>query len=149
MGSSLVKFRGKAFWVSDGLLEVWLYLLAREIDILPDKPARFSELKEKWHHEATKGGVGWVSPNLDEWLTNEQCIQDLLTLCEVGLRRLDQYEDVIPKIEADKMGPEGSFFWNDPPTEPFKKLGLHFMKLLRGEVDTVGLTSRTNDFLQE
>lgn len=149
MGSSLVKFKGKAFWVSDGFLELWLELLSREIGQMPDKPEWFSELQTDWHYEATKGGSGWISPDLDEWLTDDQRINDLLTLCEAGLRRLNQYGEFIPKTEADSMAYEGSFFLEAPSTEPYKKLALHFIKLVRGEIDTIGATSRTNEFLRD
>jgi len=55
MGKSFTKFRGYGFWARDSSLEVWLYLLAREVGKVTDQSDWLGSARQDWHLKATGG----------------------------------------------------------------------------------------------
>lgn len=141
MASSFVVHQEKGFWVKDGRLEIWLYLLAQEINKLAEVPPWLAQLREGWEFQTTGTCSGFMTAYLDEFAIDDQRRRVLLELSECALQRLDEYGDYITaeQLRATKVG--GGGYMCDLPTEGFKRVGQTFIKLLRGEVDTDASTS--------
>jgi hypothetical protein len=100
MGSSFIESEKHGFWISDGLLEIWLLSLAREIDAIAEPTAWLIEARHYWYLQATMGCMGCVSPNVDDFVTSEERRQELIKISEQTLSRLlegDTKQDI--KIE--------------------------------------------------
>ncbi|NTU83188.1 MAG: hypothetical protein HGA45_28090, partial [Chloroflexales bacterium] len=89
MGTSFVEYHTKGFWLSDSLLEVWLYLLARVIgDTLGPEPW-LSELQRHWDEQSCGVGNGCVWAELDSFApTDEHAADDLRRVGQFFLRLL-------------------------------------------------------------
>jgi hypothetical protein len=139
MGSSFVAYRGYGFWASDPSLEVWLHLLCAEVDRAEDVPAWLFAARDDWHHQATVGFVGCVSPSLDQHLgTDDARVASVLALGGRARDRLVAATPVIPKdvLNSFGTGGPGSFFTTDVAREAFVNVAEAFLALLRGEITT-------------
>lgn len=141
MPKSFVEHQEKGFWVKDGRLEIWLYLLVQEINKLHEVPLWLAQLRENWEFQTTGTCRGFMTASLDEFAVDDQRRRMLLELSERALRRLDEYGECITveQLRATKVG--GGTYMGDLPVEDFKRVGRAFIKLLRGELDTDVSTS--------
>ena len=141
MGSSFTEYRGKGFWTRDWGIEVWLFLLVREVDQLDSVPEWLAEAREHWWIHAPQGLMGCVHANLDEILTDEERVETVLLLARGALTWLEQHGAQIRFQELDDlMGgwPESETI----ETEKFLRIGRAFVALLRGELDDDSRTSK-------
>lgn len=136
MGTSLVEFRDDGFWVRDGQLEVWLYLLVRQIEALSDPPPWLRDVHDDWQLQATAGFHGFVSAHLDDIITSDDRGDLILALSERALNWLRGHGTTINKDELNVMHTGGEeFYWTDDvQTSIFTDAGEHFVLLLRGEL---------------
>jgi hypothetical protein len=72
MGTSFTDFNGKGFWTRDPLLEVWLGALVQEIDHLSSLSEWLTLVRQEWHLQAVVGFGGYVSPDLERWVTTDE-----------------------------------------------------------------------------
>ena len=146
MGSSFVEYRGRGFWVGDSRLEVWLYLLATEIDRRSDDPDWLASARDHWYEQATVGFVGCINADLDQIAASDARREDLINLSEAAVLRLEARGESIGRDELNAMGTgsPGSEFLADMPTDALSAVGERFIQLLKGEVVT---TSATSDVL--
>ncbi|XGV97485.1 MAG: hypothetical protein ACAF41_32790 [Leptolyngbya sp. BL-A-14] len=82
MGHSSVSFRGKHICAKDFKIEVWLFLLVREIDQLPEIPSWLREARDFWYQEATLSINGCLDPDLDRFLLNDERLGLIQKLCQ-------------------------------------------------------------------
>jgi hypothetical protein len=143
MGSSVIQFRGKGFWAPDSDLEVWLYLLAQEVDRTPDPPGWLLRAGEHWLVQASVGFMGCVDPDLDRFAATTAQVAVMLQLTDRTLRRLDEYRSVLSPEDLNAMhtGGEGSYFTRAIPRAAFRKVGERFRMLLLGMVATDAKTA--------
>ena len=115
-------------------MEVWLALLIREIDQLPDRPDWLQEARDDWHEQAT-GGFGFgIVMNLDRFVSDETRRSLLASLVERALGWLARHSDSFTRDELNAMGVGGqrNSFTRDVPTEVFARVGRYFQRLLDG-----------------
>ena len=79
MSTSFVEYRGRGFWSWDGYLEHVLALLADRIGESPNH-RWLAELRDHWRAQSSGAFRGWIHLNLDEFLTNEERREIVLTL---------------------------------------------------------------------
>src|SRR5688572_23585279 len=81
VGISFVRFKECGFWARDPALEIWLYLLADEIRTRQAPiPTWLSEAAQEWRELAQLGLVGSIDPGLDEVLTDNRQVAELVEL---------------------------------------------------------------------
>jgi hypothetical protein len=142
MGTSFVEFRTKGFWVSDGLLEAWLYFLARQIDDIHDPDAWLSQLQQHWYRQSSGVGVGCIWAGLDDFVSTNERAAVIIDLNQRVLQRLDTYGATISKDELNTIPNEGAVWLEDLATDELKRVGRFFVRLLRGDLTTDAATSR-------
>ena len=81
MSTSFVKYRGHGFWSFDGYLEHTLAVLADRIGDSPNDEWLI-DLRNHWRDQSSGAFMGWVHPNFDEYLTNEDRRNKVLSLLE-------------------------------------------------------------------
>jgi hypothetical protein len=145
MGSSFTKSRGHGFWTRDPLLEVWLRVLANEVDRLPSVPTWLRTARTNWHIQATSGFNGFVSAGLDETLTDAERSRFVEGLCVAALARLRQAGpllscDYLNRLMEDPASgyatdPATGEFTRDAEAYPFLRVGECFLALVRGQLD--------------
>ena len=142
MGNSFTKFRGKGFWSRDWLLEVWLRVLSLHMGDDVHKPGWQHDLRDKWLLLSNGGFSGWISPSLDDFLTDDERIAAVLRASERSIQSLRAFGATVPAAHLNALGLEGGF-GKDLPIEGFELINDHFTKLLRGELTTDASTSPT------
>ena len=144
MGSSFIDFKDYGFWARDAGIEVWLYLLVQEIDKLESIPDWLKEARDHWFLQATVGFVGWIHPQLDEYLVSEDRVNLLIMLSERVLKRLNEQGAYLSAAYLNSLGVGGNGYhqWTAAvEVEIFARVGRKFIELLRGELKTDASTS--------
>ena len=138
MGSSFIDFKDYGFWARDAGIEVWLYLLVQEIDKLESIPDWLKETRDHWYTQATVGFVGWVHPQLDDYLVSQDRINLAVTLSERVLKWLNEQGEYLSPSYLNSLGVGGAGVqWAaDVEVEIFARVGRKFVELLRGELKT-------------
>jgi hypothetical protein len=143
MGTSFTEFRGYGFWARDPALEVWLHLLAREVDQSVRAPDWLRDAGRTWREVASIGLIGCISAELDERLTDPERTRVVVELAERTLAWLRAQGQVLSAAVLDSLGTggEGSHFTVDVETGVFVRVGETFIRLLQGELRTDARTS--------
>jgi len=145
MGTSFTTFQGKGFWANDGILEVWLYLLASEINSILDVPDWLAQAQDEWLMMAQIGLTGSIHANLDGLLTTPQKKEQVIKLAQQTTTSLEAYGPLLSPemLNAMDIGGTGSYFTRDVETDLFLQIGRAFVSLLKGELSTDSSTSPT------
>lgn len=143
MGTSFTDFQGYGFWSGDPALEVWLELLAREVDRSTDAPDWLRDAGRYWREVASIGLIGCISAELDERLTDPARVRIVVDVAEQALAWLRAQGPIlsVALLESLGTGGEGSYFTRDVDTDLFVRVGEAFVRLLDGELRTDARTS--------
>jgi hypothetical protein len=139
MGSSFVRFRGKGFWVSDGLLQDWLHFLVCEVDKQADPPHWLLQLRDHWDEQRRLGVIGIIDADLDRLITSDQ-VDTVLAISGAATERIRSYGDAIPLAERESWPVYGVPF-GDLPVALMVRMSRYFVKLLQGHITTTPSTS--------
>ncbi|GAB2685010.1 hypothetical protein [Nocardia thraciensis] len=137
MGSSYIDYREGGFWCRDGSAELWLYLLAEEVDALADRPGWLAEAGAAWRQQATAGFAGCVNPSLDKYLgTSPERVETVVALSERVSRRLLEWSPAIPMeiVNGWGTGGPGTRYRRNVDTAWMLRFGAAFHRLLRGAI---------------
>jgi hypothetical protein len=142
MGSSFIDFKDYGFWSRDIGIEVWLYLLVREINTLEDRPDWLEEAREHWLLQAKVGFGSCISPDLDYYLVSQDRIDLVVMLSERALKWLHEQGEHLSYEYLKSLG-IGSLSVGavDIEVEVFDNIGRKFIELLIGELKTTDSTS--------
>ena len=120
VGSSFTGYQGRGFWASDAKLELWLYLMCREIDSRRDAPAWLREARQAWHEQATAGFNDCVSAALDQHVASDPARAGLLRgIAAEAISRLMAYQPAMSRDLLNSLGLGGDCTWTqdlDPAT---------------------------------
>lgn len=145
MGSSFIDFKDYGFWARDGAIEVWLYLLVQEIDKLESVPDWLKEARNHWHEQATVGFVGWIHPQLDDYLVSQDRINLVIQLSQRVLTWLSEQGEYLSQEYLNSLGLPHAGAWGtgvaDVEAEVFARIGRKFIELLKGALKTDASTS--------
>ena len=136
MGSSSTDFRDARFWTGDSGLQVWLFLLARELEQLTARPQWLDEAIAHWRDHAKSGAIGCVDAALDRFCTSQNRI-DLVVAG--GNRVLEWLRGQAPYLSKDllnsfKVGGRGSRFTKDVDVDYYIRVGTAFVDILMGRI---------------
>lgn len=146
MSSSFTEFRAKGFWSHDVILEVWLRVLTLHLGSDASSEGWQRELHDHWLSESSGNSCGFISPALDEFLTDEDRLAVVLRSSEEGINRLNQFGDFVPFAFLNSLGIETAFppyFSSDHPIEWYNLVASRFMALLKGELTADAANSPT------
>lgn len=135
MGSSFTRYRGVGFWTNDATIELWLFMLSREVEKLPQPPDWLSRAGEQWRVTSTCGMIGCVSACLDEYASTTESIGIIMQVAEGALSELRSKGESLSVdwLNSLALGSPGDAFTRDLPTEMFTQVGKAFIELLNGE----------------
>lgn len=138
MGHSITDFRGDAFIAKDWKLEVWLHLLAREVDKMPKPPGWLLEARAYWHEQATLSINGCIDAGLTEFLTDDVRVGTARNLAQRVYSFLLRFGERVPHDFLNELcqPPHGSEWTQDVETELFLRYGRALLKLLGGKMKT-------------
>ena len=97
MATSFVEFEGYGFWVSDGLLEEWLFCLVREIDALTDAPDWLRALGQELYDSAAYHGMGALGVGWSEIVSTEERRRQIIAISQHALNTLEEHHGVTEK----------------------------------------------------
>lgn len=103
MGSSITEFRGFGFWARDVYLELWLRALTLEIDEHVDAPQWLKEARAHWYLHGCGIFSGWVSPNLDEIVVDDERRSIVRSISLAAQSRLLAQGDEITEAYLKKL----------------------------------------------
>ena len=143
MGTSFTRFRGNGFWSGYPALEIWLHLLAREVDQSVPAPDWLQDAARFWREIASIGLTGCICAELDERLTDPERIRVVVDVAERTLVWMRVQGPVLSAALLNSLGTggEGSIFPRDVDTGVFARVGEAFIRLLQGELRTDARTS--------
>ena len=143
MGASFIDFKDYGFWARDTGIELWLYLLVQEIDKLESISDWLKGVRKHWYQQATVGFVGWVHPQLDDFLASQDKIKLVILLSERVLKLLREQGEYLSGEYLNSLGIGGGEY--QPSTnfevEEFARVGRKFIELLKSELETDASTS--------
>jgi hypothetical protein len=136
------EYRGTGFNTADVHIQLVLFMLAEEIDRMPNPPDWLRETRAYWHREATNGVRGMVLPELDQRLGSDpDRVAAGLALAGQVRRRLEEYAPAIPQAVVNSLGTgfysptgERSGFGADLSTDVLISDVDDLMAILRGDV---------------
>ncbi len=136
MGSSFTEFRGHGFWCRDEGIELWLLLLAREIDKTSVAPEWLKGAAQNWRTQATAGFNGFVAASLDDYASTPDRQRVIIELTERAMEWLRMQGRILPADVLNSFGlnGRGSYFTDDVPANVFLPVGTAIIRLLRGEL---------------
>ncbi len=142
MATSYTEFRGRGFWSNDLKLELFLFLLSRQIGA-GDSPPWLLAARDDWFLQATVGFHGCVSASLDEHVGDHP--DRLAVVRELTGRarmRLLAYFPTIPLAEFTGFGLGTRMeFREDIDVTRFLPVSEAFDQLLAGRVQWDHTTS--------
>jgi hypothetical protein len=136
MSSTTVVFRGHEFEANDVALEVWLALLADEVEAGADSPEWLRKAAEEWNVAAT-GHFGYgVDPDLDDIVTDDARREVVLAKARRALGRLQALGPTIPATTLNALRDWGAgyVFTSDADARYFLRTAQYFIKLLEGSL---------------
>ena len=132
MGSSAITYRGNGFWVSDGLLRVWLAAMAGRVR--QDCTGWRAKARAHWAAEANSDAVGCIQANLDEYASDERTRGELIQLCRDVLADLRQSERTAFSPQELRQMIGGTSFTHSLPVSEILAVGEVCVRLLEGDL---------------
>lgn len=138
MGHSTTDFRGVGFTAKDWKVEVWLHLLAREVDQMPNPPAWLSAARDFWRIQVTPSINGCIDVGLDELLTDEERVATMRDVAQHVFSWLVRLGERVPRDFLNDLyrSPPPGEWPQDVETELFLQFGRALLKLLDGKMTT-------------
>lgn len=136
MGHSTTVFRGVGFTAKDWRMEVWLRLLAREVDRMQSPPSWLSAARDYWLNQAELSINGCLDAGLDEFLTDKERIAMVHSLVQRAFDILHRFGERVPSEFLNELcQPKPSDVWpKDVEAELFLRYGRALLKLLDGKM---------------
>ena len=135
MGTTFVSIGEHGFWMHDGILELWLRLMALHVEAPVEPEAAAARIRDQWLLASSGIFTGCVPHGLEEAVsTNDglavvrQAVNSLMQVVAMAPERLNK--DVL-----NVLGLSGTFT-QDVETQRLVEIGQAFIDLLGGEITT-------------
>jgi hypothetical protein len=136
MGSSFVSISGKGFWMRDGVLELWLRLLALHVEEDPDHALIAHKIRDNWLL-ASRGYFSGCIPNgLEEAVSTPEGRAIVVHAIDSLTGVLKKGPEVMDHRTLNLLGNEGGFFTCDFESEALIQVGNAFLALIAGQIET-------------
>lgn len=136
MGTSFVRVRGRGFWMSDSLLELWLRLLALHIEdpVEPESPT--AKIRDQWLLASRGCFMGCVPEGLEEAVATPQGEALVRAAIRSLLAALATAPALLSKDVFNLMGYTDGWFTGDIETWRLIEVGHAHLDLLDGKILT-------------
>jgi len=137
MGTSLVEFKGKGFWLNDSHFELLAHLLSREAENVLQRPDWLDGLIKQWVIQTVMGGTGCHTLSLDGILTSEDKVLCVLAIARKVRENIAQRKEPLSsEYIVNRFGQHMPFVGDVPKSWVLQGIdGL--VKLLSGEYEHV------------
>lgn len=134
MGTSFSEYKNYGFWSNDGLLEIVLFLIHRELKNLSSQEKFLLDIIEKLHIASTAGFVGCIPNHIDKFDTPEKLnyLRQALLKVIAGLKT-ETYLTV-DSLNESQVGGGGQ--WQMVPMKGALGTAELMLKLIDGELKT-------------
>ena len=138
MGHSVTDFRGASFTAKDYKVEVWLGLLAREIEQIQNPPEWLTIAGNHWREQAKISFNGCLDPALDRFLADDEKVAYVRQLAQLVYHQLLEFGEQVPCdfLNALLALHAPNHYPQDVATELFLAYGRALLKLLDGKMKT-------------
>jgi hypothetical protein len=127
-------FKGEGLWVEDIWIELWLYFLTQQINLVSGPPMWLREAQEEWLYQARSGANGCISAQLDKIITNGDRCNIVINLSRAALASIKGFGEYLPAglVQAWGVGGSGTIFTRDIATTELIEFGDKLIRLLEG-----------------
>lgn len=133
MATSFVNLGDCGFWVNDGLLELWLRLLALHVEDSVESGPVATAIRDRWLFASRGMCVGCVPADLDFAVSTEEGVGLVRTAIRSLLRDLATATNKLDKDVLNLMGFSGTFV-AAVETRRLVEVGRAFLELLDGKI---------------
>jgi hypothetical protein len=135
MGSTFIEIGGKGFWMRDGMLELWLRLLALHLeDPAKDETHVVRKIRDNWLLASRGYFGGHVPVDLEDSVSTPAGRAAVLTAIESLSRALKKGPDKLDDQTLNVLGFEGGVFIDDIERERLLEIADAFLALIAGEI---------------
>ncbi|MDQ3815835.1 MAG: hypothetical protein M3347_18155 [Armatimonadota bacterium] len=134
MGSSFVNIAGKGFWIRDGILELWLRLLALHIEEPTDAEAPACKIRDRWLLASRGYFNGCVPVHLDDAVSTAEGRALVVAAIESLMHAVKKAPAKLDRHTLNLLGFERGVFTHDPDSEQLIEIGEAFLALIAGEI---------------
>lgn len=136
MGTSFVGIGDRGFWMPDGVLELWLRLLALHVEDPVESGPTATKIRDQWLL-ASRGFFGGCVPDgLEDAVSTTEGEALVRAAIHSLLRALAAAPSHLSKDVFNLMGFSGSEFTVDIETRRLVEVGRAFLDLLDGKITT-------------
>ena len=137
MGSSFVEISGKGFWMRDGILELWLRLLALHLE----DPAReethvVRSIRDNWLLASRGYFGGHVPTELEEAVSTSEGRAAVIAAIESLTRALKKSPAKLDHGTLNVLGFETGEFTGDIERERLLEIAQAFLDLIAGKIQS-------------
>lgn len=136
MGTSFVSISGHGFWVRDGLLELWLRLLALHLEDPAEPGMLTTTIRDQWLLASRGYFNGCVPVGLEEAVSTEEGAALVRAAVDSLLKALSDAPDQLGKEVFNLMGFSGVTFTRDIEAWRLIEVGRAFLDLLDGKISS-------------
>ncbi len=139
MSSSFTSYKGAGFWAKDPIIEIWLLLLAKQMELNPASTPWAQKTRQYFILRATGGFLGCIDPELGQVAKSKKQYNKLLSISISTLSVLTTSGDLLNQdflndlynIEGSRGQPN---IWNKSvATKSFIHYSKKWISLLRGD----------------
>jgi len=140
MGTTFVRIEDdKGFWMNDGVLELWLRLLALHIEDPEDADDQshancVQKIRDQWLFASRGYFTGCVPIRLDHAVSTEPGRQIVLAAIRSLMKALETAPECLDKGVLNVIGFSGPPFQGDFETSRMLEIGQAFIGLIEGRI---------------
>ena len=137
MGTSFVEIDGRGFWMRDGILELWLRLLALHLeDPQRDEAHVVRKIRDNWLLASRGYFGGHVPVDLDDAVSTPEGRATIVAAIQSFTRALKKGPDKLNHQTLNLLGFEGGEFIEDIERERLLEIADAFLALIAGEIQS-------------
>jgi hypothetical protein len=135
MGSSFVEIDGKGFWMRDGILELWLRLLALHLeDPASGQTSVVRTIRDNWLLASRGYFGGHVPADLEDAVSTSEGRAAVVSAIESLTRALKKASAKLDHQTLNVLGREGGVFTGDIEREQLVEIAQAFLDLIAGKI---------------
>jgi hypothetical protein len=134
MGTSFVSINDKGFWMRDGILELWLRLLALHVEESPAEEFIGRKIRDSWLLASRGYFNGCVPDSLEEAVSTGEGRDIVIRAINSLIDKLEKSPEMLDRGILNLLGIEGSTFTSDFESRRLIELGNAFLALIAGQI---------------
>lgn len=136
MGTSFVGIAERGFWMQDGMLELWLRLLALHVADPSRAGMMATAIRDQWLLASRGGFNGCVPDGFEEAVSTEEGAMIVRAAILSLLNALEAAPSQLNKDVFNLMGYTGGTYTTDIETRKLIDVGRAFLDLIDGKIES-------------